>query len=203
MGRKTWGLDYSDESGTSSAPRARAPASARRWLDVLSAPVGYPSNLPARDVGALRALYADVRVSAKVTDAEDAKAKMEAYQGAWQLAFSPARSLLTSAFAVLMTGSSVHLFSIMTGVTVLFMQLQALSAAPGVFANLVRESPQLRRRVLPQFFVYFALCAFGVAGALWQCQRLGFLPTTESDYTAFLPPISIDTFPNIAGGARV
>lgn len=200
MRRKACGLDYSDETGTSSVPRPRPPQSARRVLDELSAPIGYPTSLPSRDLGALHGQFENTGAAR----CDDPRLKLErAYKRSWSLAFAPARSLLTTAFALFMTGSSVHLFSIMTCVTVLFMQLQALSNTRAQFTGLVQELPELRSKVLLQLCVHFALCAVGVAGALWQCHRLGFLPTTESDYTALLPPVNVKSGPQFAGGFRI
>lgn len=199
MVRKKYGLDYTDESSVTTFPRDKLPASGRKTLETLSPPIGYPVHLPSRDLGVLRSAVPD----ATRPDDERAKhgAKAEAYASAWRLAFAPCRNLVTGAFALFMTGTSVHLFSVMTAVTILFVQVSALSAHRAGFQGMVLAHPELKRKLLPQYFVHLLLCLVGVSGALWQCNRLGFLPTTESDFTAFLPHSIVDPNTNtLVGG---
>lgn len=209
MPRKNFGLDYLDDSQTSVAPRPSAVSTARPVLESLSAPAGYPASLPVRDVGALRALYPERRArgsgagasGSSVSRGDDTETiGRDAYASSWRLAFSPVRSLITGAFACFMTGRGVHLFSVMTAITISFMQVQQLLGAPATFAEAKRNSPELSGRLVLQFLVYLSLCIVGCAGAAWQCNRLGFLPTTESDFTAWLPPVDVSKVKYLAGG---
>ncbi len=202
---KTWGLDYFDESAVSSAPRAKAGPRARKILDTLSVPAGYPPDLPARNCSALNKAILPKNAGSNKSVAgsdgvDEAKSLRDAYSAAWSLAFAPARGLLTGAFACLMTGSSVHMFSVMTALGVGFMQISGLANATALFRDVVERTPALKGKILPQFLVHFSLCCVGVAGALWQCQRLGFLPTTESDYTALLPTFDVRDLRTVVGG---
>lgn len=199
MVRKKYGLDYTDESNVTSFPRDKLPASGRETLVSLSPPIGYPSQLPSRDIGVLRSTIPDT--SKPEDERVRSAAKSEAYAASWRLAFVPCRNLLTGAFALFMTGTSVHMFSVMTTVTILFVQVSALSGHHTGFQGLVRNNPELKRKLLPQYLVHLSLCLVGVGGALWQCNRLGFLPTTESDFTAFLPHTIVDANSNtLVGG---
>ncbi len=205
MVRKTWGLDYFDESSVSSAPRAKAGARARKVLDTLSVPAGYPPDLPARDCNALNAAILPKNTSGNKSGgssdtADEARSLRDAYSAAWSLAFAPARGLLTGAFACFMTGGSVHMFSVMTALGVSFMQISGLANATALFRGVVERTPALKGKIVPQFLVHFLLCCLGVAGALWQCHRLGFLPTTESDYTALLPTFDVRDLRTVVGG---
>lgn len=204
MVRKSWGLDYFDESAISSAPRAKAGPRARKVLDTFSVPAGYPSDLPARDCSALNTNMESKSSNGQNAGVDNDRAReaaslKDAYSAAWTLAFSPARGLLTGAFACFMTGSSVHMFSVMTALGVGFMQISGLANATAVFRGVVERTPALKRKVMPQFLVHTSLCCLGVAGALWQCHRLGFLPTTESDYTALLPTFDVGDLRRVVG----
>lgn len=193
MVRKKYGFDYTDESSVTTFPRDKMPASGRKTLEVLSPPIGYPSQLSSRDLHALRPFIPEGSTStSSSSDSTTSARTAEAYASAWRLAFSPVRNLLTGAFALFMTGTSVHMFSVMTAVTILFVQVSGLSSHRAGFQGLVTAFPELKRKLLPQYLVHLSLCVVGVAGALWQCNRLGFLPTTESDFTAFLPHTVVD-----------
>lgn len=191
-------LDYTDDSHVSYATRAPAPSS-HAVLTSHSAPPGFPSGVSSRDVQHFNQLVARTNNREK-----DCKARVKnAYKHSWRMAFQPGRALVTSAFALFMTGASIHVFSVMTCITVLFLQVQALTSAFGVFAGMVKDEPALKGRLLPQFFVHVSLCLLGVAGALYQCQRIGFLPTTESDWIGLLPLQRLADRPVYAGGFAI
>lgn len=203
MGRAHWGLDYRDESGTTTTTRVRATAAARSALDAHSAPPGFPPKQSPRDPSALRRAFPSTSSSDAAADpAADAARLRQAYNRAWGLAFAPARGLLTGAFAIFVSGSGVHLFSLMTAVTILLLQLQGLFGAPAAFAAAVAAEPGLKGRLRAQFCMHIGLCWFGVCGALFQWARLGFLPTTNSDWAGLLPPFDAKAGPQFAGGVR-
>jgi hypothetical protein len=67
------------------------------------------------------------------------------------------------------------------------MHARALFGTRALFRGVVQEEPDLAGHLLPQMSVYAFLCSVGVAGALYKCRELGFLPTEESDWIGLLP----------------
>lgn len=95
--------------------------------------------------------------------------------------------MVTSAFALFMTGTSIHFFSVGTTVTVLFMHVQAALSVREAFKPATKAGVPLSM-LIPQFFVHTLLCVIGVGMGLYKANQLGFLPTTQSDWISLLPP---------------
>lgn len=171
-----WHLNYHDAS-TSSISQPSRTAAARSAIEAHFNPPGFPEGMSATNPVPVQEAANPKRVERK-RDALRAK-----YSASWNSAFSPIRTLITSAFALFMTPSSVQAFSVGSVVTVLFMHLRALFAIPSVF----RTHSSLGASLIPQVIVHFILCIVGVGMGLAKAQVLGFLPTTQSDWVALLP----------------
>lgn len=189
-----WHLDYLDDATDVSAhsQAARLP-SVRTAVDQYATPPGYPPNISSRDPFVLRDRFTPLRGAAQKSEktAQQAlDALTAAYKSSWSIAFSPFRTVVTSGFALFMTGSTVQFFSVMTTLTVLFMQLRTMFSLRSAFSPILQNEPHLANnpgRIIPQLLVYVLVCSLGVAIALYKCQLLGFLPTTQSDYISLLP----------------
>lgn len=194
-------LDLLDRSRISVAARDGISAPARSALTEYSLPPSFPSEgLPTGRVPTRRNAKATApdRNTAAAREQLRRDAMREAYAATWRDAFSPARNLLTSGFMLWMAGNSVQVFSVMSVVTVLTMQLQSLLGVRQWFTATLKKNEDLRGRLAPQAIVYTVICGVGVGVALWKCNTLGFLPTEESDWIALLPSEHVER--SVLGG---
>lgn len=186
--RRRWHLDYTDTSKyVSHLSQPQRPPSIRAAIEAHTSPPGFPATASARDATALLPTSSTPRSSPNsATPSADRNAIQAAYQGTWSTAFSPVRTLLTSAFALYMTGPSLHFFPVITTVTVLFMHLQSMFRFRDAFRPAMKAGVSIRQ-LLPQVIVHLFLVSLGVALGLYKADQLGFLPTTQSDWISFLP----------------
>lgn len=183
-----WHLNYLDDStNVSATPQPSRTSSIRAAVEKHSVPPGFPSEISARDPAILHRFAS--RNSARKGNAKNAAPQSGlavAYNISWSVAFAPIRSLLTSAFALFMTGSSVQFFSVATTVTVLFMHVQAVFSVGEAFRPVVKAGLPVRM-LIPQALVHILLACTGVGVGLYKAHLLGFLPTTQSDWVSLLP----------------
>ena len=104
------------------------------------------------------------------------------------LAWSPGKSLLTTAFMLYMSGTSIQLFSIMTTGMALLTPVKAIAATQETFKEFVKEDG-VDTRVPMLLYLGFQLMSLAVA--LYQCSRMGLLPVTSADWTSFIPQKNI------------
>ena len=102
---------------------------------------------------------------------------------AWRLVQGQAGGLPQQMFMMWMSGSQVHIFSIMM---VVMSWRQPLNSFLGMSANFARfEDKDVESQFIWQKVAYLA-CNLASAGlALYQLQRLGLLPTSDSDWLEF------------------
>lgn len=192
MGYHLWRIDLTNRSHASERSRPQS-ASAREAIAEFSAPPGFPADgllsaLPARRVSARDGVeQMTSRAQREAADAARRATLYRDYRSSWSAAFSPLRTLFTSALMLFLSGADVHVFSVMAVVTVFALHVQALFATRATFQKLVQQNSDLKGLVSPQAFVHFLLCVIGICGALYKCQLLGFLPTEESDWIGLLP----------------
>lgn len=189
---KLWRIDLTDRSRLSERSRPLS-TPVRDAISEHSTPVGFPENgiLNARPARRSAVGDHDKRRLPREQQMAAVAARrawlQKAYSSSWHAAFSPMRSLIMSALMLYISGSDVHVFSVMAVVTVLVMHVQALTSTPEKFKMIVEKNSDLEGRVIPQMLVHMLACVVGIGGALYKCQLLGFLPTTESDWVALMP----------------
>lgn len=188
-----WSLNYTDDStGVAAGPQPSRTSSVRAALEKYTTPPGFPPEVSARDVSALRQLTGATNASGTNGKAQSQTPDLSAaYNASWSVAFSPARSLVTSAFALFMSSSSVQFFSVATTITVLFMHIQAIFGTGEAFKP-VMKSGLSTRMLLPQIVMHLLLISAGIVVGLYKAHLLGFLPTTQSDWVALLPFYTIE-----------
>ncbi|KAJ2632603.1 hypothetical protein H4R22_001138 [Coemansia sp. RSA 1290] len=105
---------------------------------------------------------------------------------AWEVAMGPGKALPMQAFMAWMSGTNVSIFSIIITGMILMTPLKSLVSVHQTFAPLERaKGPQVDLTMQKLAFV-----AINVAGVLFGIYRLsimGLLPTTSSDWLAFIP----------------
>lgn len=86
-----------------------------------------------------------------------------------------------------MAAPDVQVFSVMSVVTVGFMQVRGLLGVRRAFRGIVDGCRDVQGRLWAQVSVYALLYALGVTAAALKCGQMGFLPTKESDWVGLLP----------------
>ncbi|KAL7282989.1 hypothetical protein ACG7TL_002409 [Trametes sanguinea] len=113
---------------------------------------------------------------------EELKAKR-----AWDLAFSPAKSLPMQAFMLYMSGGGVQIFSMGIVFMLLsspFKNLASINSAFAPFAP-ASSSPKSFTTLLLQKIAYIFCNLLTLALGLWKCRSMGLLPTGTGDWLAF------------------
>ena len=129
----------------------------------------------------------------QITDTNSNVVTVEAQTAAKQrqimaLAWSPGKSLLTTAFMLYMSGTSIQLFSIMTTGMALLTPVKAIAATQETFKEFIKEDG-VDTRVPMLLYLGFQILSLAVA--LYQCSRMGLLPVTSADWTSFIPQKNI------------
>lgn len=180
-------LDFHDESFTSNVTQPSRPSYTRAAMEKHAEPPGFPSELSARDPTPFNAIPNKLVLDkSKSETSADRNEVSHAYQASWTTAFSPVRSMVTSAFALYMTGNSVHMFSVGTTITVLFMQIKAMVTVRDAFKPALRAGVPIFK-LLPQMLLHLSLAGIGVGFGLYRANEMGFLPTTQSHWVSLLP----------------
>ncbi|CDO68916.1 hypothetical protein BN946_scf185000.g59 [Trametes cinnabarina] len=113
---------------------------------------------------------------------EELKAKR-----AWDLAFSPAKSLPMQAFMLYMSGGGVQIFSMGIVFMLLsspFKNLASINSAFAPFAP-ASSSPKSLGTLSLQKIAYIFCNLLTLALGLWKCRSMGLLPTGTGDWLAF------------------
>ena len=100
------------------------------------------------------------------------------------MAYSPGKNLLTTAFMLWMSGSSIQIFSIMMTGMALINPLKAIVGINEFFAPLAKEEGVDIH--LPKL-IYLSLQVLAVGLALYKCSTMGLLPVTSADWTSYIP----------------
>ena len=161
MGPRLWTVDLTD----SEPGRSR---------DDLPKPLGY-SELSLQDH--------EHKVESRKAD--QAKLKLKK---ASELGWSPAKSFFMTAFMLWMSGSGVHIFSIMITFQAMYGPVKQLLSVNTVFAQFNDPSfgaPE-RAYLLTSKLTFFAMNLVALSAGLYKMSCMGMLPTTSSDWVNFL-----------------
>lgn len=193
-----WLLDFSDDTASVAQLHEKRSPSAITELEPYLHPPGFPASHSVRDPTEAELKQLDLQLKQQreehtktLRPAEQRMLMKSAYSKSWQVAFSPLRGLCTSGLALYLSGSRLQAFSLVSTVTVLFVQFRSLLSSRSVFRPVNKVHPLPITSLAPQIIVHTLICAAGVAYALYKANVLGVLPTTESDWIALLPLHSI------------
>ena len=100
------------------------------------------------------------------------------------IAYSPGKNLLTTAFMLWMSGSSVQIFSIMMTGMALINPLKAIFSVNDSFKAFEKEEG-VDLKLPKMIFVSLQVLALGVA--VYKCSTMGLLPLTSADWVSLLP----------------
>uniref|UniRef100_A0A7S1XH36 ER membrane protein complex subunit 4 n=1 Tax=Compsopogon caeruleus TaxID=31354 RepID=A0A7S1XH36_9RHOD len=108
----------------------------------------------------------------------------------WVLAREPAGMVFQTLFMMWMAGTHVNVFSVMSTVSSGFMVLGRMRDFRKTFRPLESRHPGKAAFLWPAKLMYLLLCLAGLVAVQWNCRRLGFLPTSESDWAGYLEPLA-------------
>ncbi|KAJ2254297.1 hypothetical protein IW137_003296 [Coemansia sp. RSA 1287] len=131
--------------------------------------------------GSSSALASGTSVSARTDDSALRTSK------AWEVAIGPGKSLPMQMFMAWMSGTSVSIFSILITGMILMSPVRAILGVNQTFAPLLRAKGA-RVDVSMQKLVFVAINVAGVLFGIYRLSIMGLLPTTSSDWLAFIPP---------------
>ncbi|KAJ2717200.1 hypothetical protein H4R19_000144 [Coemansia spiralis] len=107
---------------------------------------------------------------------------------AWEVAIAPGKSLPMQAFMAWMSGTGVSIFSILITGMILMSPLRAIVGVQQTFAGIERGAKSARLDLTMQKAVFVAINLAGILFGVYRLSIMGLLPTTSSDWLAFIPP---------------
>ncbi|KAI9088896.1 hypothetical protein DFS34DRAFT_417493 [Phlyctochytrium arcticum] len=130
-------------------------------------------------------------------DAQIANLKLKK---AWDVALAPGKSIPMNAIMLYMSGNSIQIFSVLVTVMLLWNSLKAIMGVNTVFSKFANTTAEKRPQgiaalvalasdplMMPKL-VYVLLQCGCLGLGVWKCGGMGLLPTTQSDWLAFMDP---------------
>jgi hypothetical protein len=99
------------------------------------------------------------------------------------IAYGPAKSIMTTAFMLWMSGSSIQIFSLTMIGMALFNPITGIMNINQTFGKFENEGIDLK---IPKL-IFLALQLLSVGVALYKCSLMGLLPVTSADWTHYVP----------------
>ncbi|KAG0330208.1 hypothetical protein BGZ99_007069 [Dissophora globulifera] len=111
---------------------------------------------------------------------------------AWDVALAPGKQLPMQAFMLWMSGNTVQIFSVAITAMLMFSPIKALMSMSQVFeryetVSLVKPGFMESRLALPKL-TFVAMQVLTILLGMWKLNSMGLLPTSHSDWLAFLDP---------------
>lgn len=117
------------------------------------------------------------------------KEKAAKQKQAMAVAFAPGKNLLSTAFMLWMSGSSIQIFSIMMTGMALINPIKALAQLNGTFSRFEGDGGVDTK--IPKL-IFIGMQVLSLAVALYKCSSMGLLPTTSADWLSNIP---VNIFP--------
>ncbi|KAI8384721.1 uncharacterized protein BYT42DRAFT_597823 [Radiomyces spectabilis] len=111
---------------------------------------------------------------------------------AWDVAMSPAKNIPMNAIMIYMTGNGVQIFSVMITAMLFIQPVKAIMSLKQTFERF--ETPGAAARAQPGAdlllpkLTFIAIHVLTMLLGVYKINAMGLLPTTTSDWLAFLPP---------------
>ncbi|KAK3810118.1 MAG: hypothetical protein J3Q66DRAFT_404888 [Benniella sp.] len=111
---------------------------------------------------------------------------------AWDVALAPGKQLPMQAFMLWMSGNSVQIFSVAITAMLMFSPIKALLSMSQVFERYETASPVKVGFMDSQLsfpkLTFVAMQILTILLGMWKLNAMGLLPTSHSDWLAFLDP---------------
>ncbi|KAL0092006.1 hypothetical protein J3Q64DRAFT_1726504 [Phycomyces blakesleeanus] len=165
----TWSVDY---ASINTANKSKVPN-----------PVGYDSHAFHN---AKLGLKGGKNLNAQ-DDHDDVPIKVKR---AWDVAMSPAKNIPMNAIMIYMSGNGVQIFSVMITFMLFFQPAKAIMTLNQTFERFESKGAAAKRPeadlLLPKL-TYIGLQLVIILLGVYKINNMGLLPTTTSDWLAFLP----------------
>jgi hypothetical protein len=134
--------------------------------------------------------YSDAAASVAVTGTGSSTANLDKQveivtRMSWSVATAPGKQIPMMVFMFWMTGSGLHLFSIMMTGMALMNPVRALLAMGTAFQNI--KVPGRDINLTQQKLVYLACVIAGLCVGGWKLNKMGLLPLTSADWVTMVP----------------
>ncbi|KAJ8651434.1 hypothetical protein O0I10_013016 [Lichtheimia ornata] len=160
-----WSIDY-------------ASISANKRTKAVANPVGYEPGALSQSKGASK--------SARQTTTQDAHNDSALkIRRAWDVAWGPAKSIPMNAIMIYMTGNGVQIFSVMITIMLFLNPAKAIMSLQQTFGRF--ESKETAAELIVPKLLFIGLHLLTVLLGVYKVNAMGLLPTTTSDWLAFLP----------------
>ncbi|KAG0228905.1 hypothetical protein B0O80DRAFT_298762 [Mortierella sp. GBAus27b] len=111
---------------------------------------------------------------------------------AWDVALAPGKQLPMQAFMLWMSGNSVQIFSVAITAMLMFSPIKALMNMSQVFERYESSSPVkvgfMDSKLAFPKITFVAMQILTIMLGMWKLNSMGLLPTSHSDWLAFLDP---------------
>ncbi|KAI9270344.1 hypothetical protein BDA99DRAFT_501512 [Phascolomyces articulosus] len=104
---------------------------------------------------------------------------------AWDVAWGPAKSIPMNGFMLYMTGNNVQIFSVMITAMLFFNPAKAIMSLNQNFSRF--ESKETAAELIMPKLLFIGLQVVTMLLGVYKVNAMGLLPTTTSDWLAFLP----------------
>ncbi|KAJ2000964.1 hypothetical protein GGI04_003934 [Coemansia thaxteri] len=106
---------------------------------------------------------------------------------AWEVAIGPGKTLPMQAFMAWMSGTGVSIFSILITGMILMTPVRTIMGTQQTFAPLERMATGKKLDLTMQKAAFVAINIAGILFGVYRLSIMGLLPTTTSDWLAFIP----------------
>ncbi|ORX58827.1 DUF1077-domain-containing protein [Hesseltinella vesiculosa] len=154
-------------------------------IDYSSIDTGKKIAIPTGfDATALQQRHNSKSTSSPAQDRKDTEMKIKR---AWDVAMGPAKSIPMNAFMIYMSGSSLQIFSVMITAMLFINPVKAMMTTQQTFERFETKGSN-NGELLRAKLAFIGLHIVTIGLGIYKVNTMGLLPTTTSDWLAFLPP---------------
>mmetsp|Transcript_23651 Transcript_23651/g.40690 ORF Transcript_23651/g.40690 Transcript_23651/m.40690 type:complete len:192 (+) Transcript_23651:29-604(+) len=164
-------------------PVAEKPAGGRKWVFDFSTSVGSPvQHRNISEPPGFQKNGSEANKRLRIDDAKPEDIISLKLKRAWDIAKSPGKSMMMTAFMLFMSGNTINIFSIVIIFMALSTPVSSLFSVSAAFREMQGNVDLLQPKLV---YILLNLCALGVG--LYKCWSIGLLPTAPSDWVNVLP----------------
>lgn len=112
-----------------------------------------------------------------------------------EIAYAPGKNLFMTGFMLWMSGSGVHIFSIMMTAMAMFQPVKGIMSVNMTFKSVEGKNVDLTMAKL----TFVAMNCLGLALGLWKCGTMGLLPMHAADWTHYIPMRTDEELSTLSG----
>ncbi|KAI8342642.1 hypothetical protein BC941DRAFT_389691 [Chlamydoabsidia padenii] len=151
----------------------------------ISSPLKKPVNPVGFEQSALQYRNGTKSARPATQDHNDVELKIKR---AWDVAMGPAKTIPMNAIMIYMSGNGVQIFSVMITVMLFITPIKAIMSLGQTFERFeTKGSKQPGADLLVSKLTFIGLNLLTICLGIYKIDAMGLLPTTSSDWLAFLP----------------